>query len=488
MRPLSRVLGLMLVVGQASTVCADEVDLTGSWQVNMDCGFYATATSYLNLDTDVVTGAVTALEPDGCGTVQFPGSIEPITSCAVVSGSDQGSVAGTIFDLPAVGFRRTEAVFSPFFYPLIFCTVDRLRVDSRFDATVFTDGAGNAVRLQGAVTNENLEFVAPGGAVCYSLSSSPECLFEARRNDVAVGTNVAVEPRSGTTVRFDTVSAPGTVSVTPLTAPDGNVPAGFRVYAPDADVPIFYDIHTTATVSGPIESCFAYPDANDDGVVDGTLPYVFEDALRILHDEDGDFVDRTSVLDTAANVICAETTTLSQVTVGASDENVPWEDHPLAAAKLVVKRSSSGAEKVVFVSKDPDVFFPEPGTLSDPRAAGATLELFAHGENAVDATALDPRDWRLDSNDKYSYRKFYSGTGTGLLKRGRVLKIKLRDIGLDLALAAPQGSMAVRLTTGLVRHCAYFEAGDARRDLPGRFVAKRRDTQLTDCSTTALTP
>jgi hypothetical protein len=62
-------------------------------------------------------------------------------------------------------------------------------------------------------------------------------------------------------ITFRTVTGPGTASVTPLTEPDGNVPSNFRAYAPDANVPIFfYDVHTTAAVSGPIETCFTYPD------------------------------------------------------------------------------------------------------------------------------------------------------------------------------------------------------------------------------------
>ena len=91
---------------------------------------------------------------------------------------------------------------------------------------------------------------------------------------------------------FEHVTAPGIVVVMPLTDADGNVPAHFEVLGTNG-VPIFYDVRTTAQYEGTITSCFAYPDANGDGVVDGSNPRLDENDLRVLHEEHGIFVDRT---------------------------------------------------------------------------------------------------------------------------------------------------------------------------------------------------
>ena len=480
---------IALVLGPVGSSRADELDLTGHWQVNMDCDFYATATSFVKLDTDVTTGDLTALTPDKCGTIEFPTSIEEMIACSVINGLNVGRVSGTLFDLPTTGQYRNEAVFDPFFYPFIGCTVERFLIDLRYDGRVRTDELGNAVSIDGTVTTGYIEFREPGDVLCFSFPDAPDCTFDMRRNDIAVGSQVSVEPRVGTTLTFDTVSAPGTVSVMPLTEADASVPANFQVYAPGAPVPIYYDVDTNATVSGPITTCFDYQDFDDDGIIDGSNPWVFESNIQVLHEEGGEFVDRTSFVDTEANFVCAETTSFSQVTVVTpADPVIPWQDRSVAKAKLVVKRSRTGTEKVVFVTKDPDFMFPEAQTINDPRrfvGRGVTLELFAHGEGTV-ATFGGYHRFRLNSSsDKYGSYAESGAFKMAKIVRGRVLKVKLKATGL--ALTAPQGSMAARVTTGLLRHCASFTGSGVSKDLPGRFVGKIKEAALLpDCTDASL--
>lgn len=80
------------------------------------------------------------------------------------------------------------------------------------------------------------------------------------RNDVPVGTGVTVEPLERATVRFETVTAPGIVTVTPLTEVAGEVPAKFQIQ----DVPIFFDVETSGAVfEGIVTVCLPYPDADE---------------------------------------------------------------------------------------------------------------------------------------------------------------------------------------------------------------------------------
>lgn len=464
---------------------AAEIDLSGHWQVNFDCGFYATATSFLRLATDVTTGVTDSLAPEGCGTVQLPASLEKIASCETVGPPPVGAVVGSSFSLPAEGVYTTEVVFDRIFDAFA-CTLERLFIDLRYDGLITTDGEGNAVRVRGTISNGALEFHDPSGAVCLALADAPDCEFEMRRNDVPVGSNVTVEPRAGTTVTFQTVTAPGTVSVMPLTEPEASVPAGFQVYAPDAPVPIFYDVETTATFSGLATTCFAYPDANDDGVIDGTSPFVFETSLRVLHAEGGTFVDRTAFVDTVGNVVCGETASFSQVTVAREEDSAPtFLDHVVAPAKIVAKRSRAGTETLRFVAKDPGFLFPPGGTVSDPRTAGVTVEVYAHGEGAR-ATVAQLGSWRISpAGDKFAAFLPRPPLRTGKLVRGRVLRIVLDATGL--ALAAPLDGLSVRVTTGLLRNCAVFAGEDIFRNLPGRFIGKfRTPPALADCSDASL--
>ena len=71
----------------------------------------------------------------------------------------------------------------------------------------------------------------------------------------------------------------------------------------------FLDITTTAKYTGPIEVCINYPDADNDGLVDGTE--MSELLFQFLHGENGEFVDRTSSRDTDNNVVCGTVDHLS---------------------------------------------------------------------------------------------------------------------------------------------------------------------------------
>ena len=155
------------------------------------------------------------------------------------------------------------------------------------------------------------------GATCFSLPDAPDfCTFHMRRNDVRVGANVTVAPRDGSTLTFSSVSAPGTAAIVPLTEADGLVPPGFQILS-SGTTPIFYDASTTALISGTITTCLAYPDTDNDGMVDGASPPIEENDLQVLHEEAGFFVDRTLSLDPVLKQVCGATPSLSQLVLGA---------------------------------------------------------------------------------------------------------------------------------------------------------------------------
>lgn len=165
-------------------------------------------------------------------------------------------------------------------------------------------------------------------------------------------------------------------------------------------------------------------------------------------------------------------------------------DRPIAGRKLIIKRTASGGEKLVFVSKDPAFLFPAAGGSDDPASGspgGAQLTLVTEGGESATLVAPAGMDlWRV----KPAVFKFADRTGTSdvrvvVLKEGRVLKVVARQTGL--ALDAPLGAVGVRVTTGVLRSCARFDATTVRTDEAGSFVAKNAlASALADCSDASL--
>jgi hypothetical protein len=107
------------------------------------------------------------------------------------------------------------------------------------------------------------------------------------------------------TLTFENVTAPGNTTLN-ATGSCAELPGTFL--APDS---LCYDITTTATFSGDVEVCFSY----DEGSLSGS-----ESNVRLIHYDataiPPAWVDITTSLDTGANRVCGETSTLSPFVIG----------------------------------------------------------------------------------------------------------------------------------------------------------------------------
>ena len=111
---------------------------------------------------------------------------------------------------------------------------------------------------------------------------------------------------------FSNVSTAGTTSVTASSNAAATLNANFSASYGGYQT-TFLDITTTATFEGPVTVCTSYPDADNDGIIDGTT--VPEGLLSFLHEE-GDpltFVDRTFSRDPVNNIICAQVESFSHL-------------------------------------------------------------------------------------------------------------------------------------------------------------------------------
>ena len=197
------------------------------------------------------------------------------------------------------------------------------------------------------------------------------------------GTTIVVQPtdpETGTspvTVTFSNVDAAGTTSVT-SSASGPALPDGFQLGNP----PIFYDVTTTATFTGPVTSCFAYN------------PAAFADTtgLQLWHFDSvtSAWQDVTTSNDTTNDVICGQTTSLSPFTVLSTTPASP------APQTIVFAGPGSGSvggtaslSATGGLSENPVVFSVDPSSgsgvcnVSGPN--GSTVNYTAAGACVLDA-------------------------------------------------------------------------------------------------------
>ncbi len=429
---------------------AAELDVHGNWQLNIDCGYAATATSFLEIGQDpgvqTITGRLTS-----CGTVEVPGAISRFATCSTSPTVFTGSLVNGEFRLPDAGGWVSNATGArDLNIPGACSAAHSLEVKNTLTGGILKEVDGRATVLGGMLMLGRLVLRRADGSECFVLDDAPDCHLDARRNDLAVGTNVNVSPRFGASVTFEQVLTPGTVAVMPLTEPDVDVPARFAVLG-NGSVRLYYDVHTTATVAGAIETCFPYPDANGDGVVDATNPPLDEDDLVVLHSEDGAFVDRTERVDTIRKVVCANTNSLSQMTVAQPEVTRPV-DLTAAAYRLRLDRGRLGRERLVFETSQ--VSFGAAAGEVDPRRTGAVLEVFSATESPAARLDLQASGWTVSRNGK---RLRFSGdpaSGSGTVSATIGAKTRITADAVGLGLAAPQVAVVWRLSIGDRRWCA----------------------------------
>jgi hypothetical protein len=162
--------------------------------------------------------------------------------------------------------------------------------------------------------------------------------------ETPTGPNVDVTPTTPSgetpvTIQFDTVTSEGETTlqlIDPSTAPEAPAPpAGFQL----GDPPLYYEIDTTATFTGPVTVCFDYAGVTFSS---GTP--------RLLHfDEDlQSWVDITSSLDEANSRICGITSSFSPFAIAASQATTSGFAPPISPVgsyQNVVKGGSTVALK-----------------------------------------------------------------------------------------------------------------------------------------------
>ncbi|MEE8155544.1 MAG: SBBP repeat-containing protein [Phycisphaerales bacterium] len=142
--------------------------------------------------------------------------------------------------------------------------------------------------------------------------SSDGFLAIMRLVNTEAGPGVSVTPEDLTTgettvtMTFDQVDVAGS-SFVETSGAGAPPPTGFKLGSP----PIYYEVTTEATFTGDVEVCIDYSD----------LSFGNESALSLFHFEDGEWVDRTSFLDTDNDIICATVSSFSLFAIFELDDS-----------------------------------------------------------------------------------------------------------------------------------------------------------------------
>jgi ELWxxDGT repeat protein len=194
------------------------------------------------------------------------------------------------------------------------------------------------------------------------------------------GSGVPVEPVDATTgdapviLTFGSVTQPG---VTTLTTSGGGTPppVGFSLGSPAT----YYEVTTTAQFSGSVDICIDYTGVS----------YTDETQLRLFHLEGGSWIDRTTSLDMANDIICGQVTSFSPFLVLERVNQAP-------VARITVPASILVREAAVYsgtTSSDADGFLTtfawsfSDGTSASGPTVGHTFN--ASGNYVVGLTVTD---------------------------------------------------------------------------------------------------
>jgi YVTN family beta-propeller protein len=429
----------------AATAPASNVD--GGWQLNINCGG---VTEVVPISfTDDGSQAFLAAPPD-CGTIYLDGAIHPFAGCG---GSNyNGQVCGTRLRVPTIadGSWVSDEVFAtPFDSATLGCNpLARVFRERRLTGTVTDDGHGNAVRVDGTA-DAGIEFWQDGGGdFCSITERGPSCSFVMLRNDTVAGADggASVDPYPGSTVSYTGVTASGRTSITPLTSPSATIPANFELFGTE----VFFDVRTTAAVTGPRTVCLPYPQP---------VPPASELDIELLHSEGGAFVDRTVSLDTVNNIVCAEVDSFSQFVPGTTP---PTVQSTLGGQKLLLKASVPAKAKLTVASRDPGIAVtPAGGGSEDPTITGGRLRITTSHGSAFDVThVLPPAGWKvIGTPGAVSGYKFKSKTGpirAVQVRNGKLLKATGKGLGLGVVVGTDPNPVDVFLTTGTRHYCLEF--------------------------------
>jgi polyhydroxybutyrate depolymerase len=298
----------------ASAHTLPPTNLNGSWQFNYTCNYQVGGTSFHQISENTGTGSFTIPIAGACGSVRIGASVLPVAECGSTPNPIAGEVTGSGLSTPTSGFFLGSNVYETPTVVAGLCggvPVARGTGQRRLEGVATEFVGGTATRIEGDVYVGLAQFYDEQDDLCaqFDFTGPPFCSFYALRNDVPAGGPATAEPMDGATVSFANVTASGVVTIVVTTQGSVALPPTFQLLDP----PLYYAVETTASVTGNIQVCLPYADADGNGIVDDTS--VAELDLVILHDG---VAPISQFVDASGNRVCATVPDLSEFVLGTS--------------------------------------------------------------------------------------------------------------------------------------------------------------------------
>ena len=246
------------------------------------------------------------------------------------------------------------------------------------------------------------------GSATLTLSVAPPNTTE--------GVNVPVLPevpqgQPPLSLTFSAVTGAGETSVTTV---DSNVapapPSGFQLG------PVYYDISTTAQFSGPVTLCVSYAGAS----LGGGTP-------RLFH-YTGSWVDITTSVDEAAQIICGTTQSFSPFAVFVSPIVRTGFYAPVSSANGFVNTVKGGA--TVPLKFNVSVDGVEKTDTAGLQLSVKQVSCAPAAEDPVDFVTTEPTSLWYDSTEGHFIQNWKSPKGAGLCY---VVRMTTTDDGLSIS-------------------------------------------------------
>jgi probable HAF family extracellular repeat protein len=228
---------------------------------------------------------------------------------------------------------------------------------------VVGDGGGHAFKWSNGVLTDLNMLVDPASGwfleSAYGINSAGQIAVLGTKNGIhhallltppgatVAGAAVTVSstpelPGGGTAnvaVTFNTVLTGGETTVTASNSGPA-APSGFKL----PDPPLYFDVQTTSTFTGTVSVCFSWQEGQFNN----------EGGIRLFHYENSAWHDVTTSMNTTANTICGQTSSLSPFTLAEISytftgffqpvDNVPVQNSVKAGAAVPVKFSLGGPQ------------------------------------------------------------------------------------------------------------------------------------------------
>jgi hypothetical protein len=189
------------------------------------------------------------------------------------------------------------------------------------------------------------------------------------------------------------------------------------------------------------------------------------------------------------NGTCSTTTTTS-TTISTTTSLLPADQHPVTGSRLILKKSSSGRETLIFVSKDPAVYVPAFGAADDPTLGYTHIDLYTPNASSpsldIPAGVGKPGWLTKPAPPTYQFKNSFAPNGISVvrsvkLRAGKGLKIVARATGLSMT--QPLGAVGILWTLpspfGQYNTiCAHFGAASVNKDVPPIFIARTSPAPL----------